>query len=360
MFDKNKFALILKDINTTYDSQRDFSKKSGINRTYLSQYMNMKLEEPPKPKILDRLANASNGITNYQELMQICGYMNAHALYKTVLEDKLKELDDYYLDQLCSIELNHEEDEVFNDMDSILLDELSSNTSINDISDAITKRFEDIDFLSNVSKQKVKNKLLLFFKYLENQMQLREEIQNVEDLINKETKKEIVKSNNYNIQFSKNVDTSTETLTNLNKIQFINNITNNTCYPCPVYGQISAGQPNWAEECLEGYLPIDPNLMNIVDPEECFFLRVNGESMNKLIRNGAYALVRKQDVVENGEIAVVLVNGYDATLKKFTRQNDLVILEPMSNDPSFTTQVYAKDTEIKILGKYIGKFEMNS
>lgn len=130
-------------------------------------------------------------------------------------------------------------------------------------------------------------------------------------------------------------------------------------YMCPVYGKISAGIPNWAEECLEGYLPIDPNLMDIVNPEECFFLKVNGESMNKVIRNGAYALIRKQDIVKNGEIAAVLVNGFEATLKKFTKQGELVILEPMSNDPSFTTQVYNKDTDIKILGKYIGKFEMN-
>ena len=129
-------------------------------------------------------------------------------------------------------------------------------------------------------------------------------------------------------------------------------------YMCPVYGRISAGQPNWVEECIEGRLPIDPNMMNIVDPEECYFLRVNGESMNKLIKNGAYALIRKTNFVENGEIAVVLVNGYDATLKKFSQQGDLVILEPMSNDPSFTTQVYGKDTEIKIIGKYIGKMEM--
>lgn len=129
-------------------------------------------------------------------------------------------------------------------------------------------------------------------------------------------------------------------------------------YMCPVYGRISAGQPNWVEECIEGRLPIDPNMMNIVDPEECYFLRVNGESMNKLIKNGAYALIRKTDFVENGEIAVVLVNSYDATLKKFSQQGDLVILEPMSNDPSFTTQVYGKDTEIKIIGKYIGKMEM--
>lgn len=129
-------------------------------------------------------------------------------------------------------------------------------------------------------------------------------------------------------------------------------------YMCPVYGQISAGQPNWAEECIEGRLPIDPNMMNIVDPEECFFLRVNGESMNKLVSNGSYALIRKTDWVENGEIAVVLVNGFDATLKKFSKQGDLVVLEPMSNDSSFQVQIYDKNTPIKILGKYIGKFEM--
>lgn len=129
-------------------------------------------------------------------------------------------------------------------------------------------------------------------------------------------------------------------------------------YMCPVYGQIPAGEPNWAEECIEGRLPLDPNLMNIVDPEECYFLRVNGESMNKIIKNGAYALIRKTDWVENGDIAVVLVNGYDATLKKFTKNNDVVVLEPMSNDPTFQTQIYTKDTPIKIIGKYIGKMEM--
>ena len=139
----------------------------------------------------------------------------------------------------------------------------------------------------------------------------------------------------------------------------------NTVYPrnntfmCPVYGQISAGQPNWAEECLEGYLPIDPNLMGIINPEECFFLRINGESMNQLVRNGAYALIRKQDTVKNGEIAAVLVNGFDATLKKFTQQGDLIILEPCSDDSNFKTQAYTAETHIRILGKYIGKFEMN-
>ena len=130
-------------------------------------------------------------------------------------------------------------------------------------------------------------------------------------------------------------------------------------YMAPVYGRIAAGQPNWAEECIEGRLPIDPELMNITNPEECYFLRVNGESMNKIIKNGAYALIRKTDFVENGEIAVVLVNGNDATLKKFSKQEDLIILEPMSTDSSFSTQVYNKDTQIKVIGKYIGKMEMD-
>lgn len=134
----------------------------------------------------------------------------------------------------------------------------------------------------------------------------------------------------------------------------------NMYYMTPVYGRISAGQPNWAEECIEGRIPIDPDMMNITNPEECFFLKVNGESMNKVVKDGAYALIRKTDVVDDGDIAVVLVNGYDATLKVFNRQEDFILLEPMSTDTSFKTQVYGKDTEIKVIGKYIGKMELNN
>ena len=135
-----------------------------------------------------------------------------------------------------------------------------------------------------------------------------------------------------------------------------NNNISHKFYMTPVYGRIAAGIPNWAEECIEGRIPIDPELFGIIDPEEHFFLQVNGESMNKIIKNGAYAL---QDTVENGEIAVVLVNGYEATLKKFSKQGDLIILEPMSNDESYQVQIYNKETIIKILGKYVGKFEIN-
>jgi len=135
---------------------------------------------------------------------------------------------------------------------------------------------------------------------------------------------------------------------------------NKIYYMCPVYGKISAGQPNWAEECIEGRIPIDPELMNIINPEEYFFLKVNGESMNKIIKNGAYALIHKQDFVENGEIAVVLVNGYDATLKRFSKQEDIIVLTPESNEDSFKQQIYTKETPIKVIGKYVGKMEFNN
>lgn len=130
-------------------------------------------------------------------------------------------------------------------------------------------------------------------------------------------------------------------------------------YMCPVYGQISAGLPNWAEECIEGRIPIDPDLMGIVNPEEHYFLHVNGESMNQIIKNGAYALIHKQDYIEDGEIAVVLVNDNEATLKRFSRQGNFIILIPESDDNGFKQQIYTSEDNIKILGKYVGKMEFN-
>lgn len=76
MFYKDKFSEILKQIKETYNSQEEFSKYSGVGRTYISQYMNGNLDTPPKPKILEKIANSSKGITTYDELMQICGYTN--------------------------------------------------------------------------------------------------------------------------------------------------------------------------------------------------------------------------------------------------------------------------------------------
>lgn len=127
----------------------------------------------------------------------------------------------------------------------------------------------------------------------------------------------------------------------------------------PVLGKIAAGQPILAEEHIEGYLPVDPNIYGMSTSEDLFYLRVSGESMNQKVKNGDYALIHKQDYAENGDIVVAIVNGDDeATLKKYKKLNDqFVLLEPMSSDPSIETiTIDLKDTNFKIIGKAIGQF----
>lgn len=120
----------------------------------------------------------------------------------------------------------------------------------------------------------------------------------------------------------------------------------------PIIGKISAGLPILAIENIEGY-EFAPSSY-IKEGFEYFYLRVSGDSMNLKFRNGDLVLVQKQDELENNEIGVILVNGFDATVKKFRCENGLVVLEPMSTNPEHQVQIYnPKDTAIKIIGKVV-------
>lgn len=88
MFNKEKFSSILKEINSTYSSMTEFAQKASFDRTYISKYINMKLDNPPTPKILEKLANASNGVTSYYELMKICDYIDLTATFLLTNERK--------------------------------------------------------------------------------------------------------------------------------------------------------------------------------------------------------------------------------------------------------------------------------
>lgn len=126
----------------------------------------------------------------------------------------------------------------------------------------------------------------------------------------------------------------------------------------PILGKIAAGQPILAEQYIEGYLPMDPNIYGMKTPDDYFYLRVAGESMNLKIHNGDYALIHKQDSAEDGDIVVAIVNGDDeATLKKYKRiSDDTVALEPMSTLPMEPIYINLKETNFKIIGKAIGQF----
>ncbi|EFR42994.1 repressor LexA [Dialister micraerophilus UPII 345-E] len=89
----------------------------------------------------------------------------------------------------------------------------------------------------------------------------------------------------------------------------------------PLLGTIAAGQPIYAEEHIEEYLPIDDDL------HADFALKVSGDSMiNADINDGDIVFIKKQEIVENGQIAAVLIDD-SATLKRFYKIGSIVQLQ---------------------------------
>ena len=128
----------------------------------------------------------------------------------------------------------------------------------------------------------------------------------------------------------------------------------------PIVGKVAAGKPIFANENIEGYLPIDPLMYNLTSPNGFFFLQIQGESMNKLIKNGSFALIKKQDYAENGDVIVAIVNGDDeATVKRYKQLNEqFIMLEPVSEDSSFQPiTINLKSTKFSIIGKVVGDFK---
>ena len=92
----------------------------------------------------------------------------------------------------------------------------------------------------------------------------------------------------------------------------------------PILGVIRAGAPILAREDIQGYAPA-----GVADPEQCFYLRVTGDSMvNAGIRDGDLVLLRRQETAESGQIVACLLDGEDATLKRLRIQGDMAILQP--------------------------------
>ena len=119
----------------------------------------------------------------------------------------------------------------------------------------------------------------------------------------------------------------------------------------PVVSKISAGLPIYSEENLVDYIYFATNKLNS-DKEE-FGLKVSGDSMDKIFQDGEIGVVEKDSVVENGQLGVVLINGYNATVKRIRYNGDQIILIPESNNSSHYPQVYGKNDEVKIIGRVV-------
>jgi repressor LexA len=113
----------------------------------------------------------------------------------------------------------------------------------------------------------------------------------------------------------------------------------------PLAGRIAAGSPLEAVEQRE-----QVDFSGLFDGDRQFCLRVAGQSMIEAqIADGDFVVVRKQSTCRDGEIVVALVNGEDATLKRFYKEPHRVRLEPAN---STMQPIYA--TQVEILGVVTG------
>ena len=116
----------------------------------------------------------------------------------------------------------------------------------------------------------------------------------------------------------------------------------------PIVGKVAAGQPILAVENVESYFPIP---MEFMPNEQCFMLKVQGESMiNAGIFDGDTLLVEQCHAAHNGDMVVALVDD-SATVKTFYREADHIRLHP-ENDTMEPILV----PDCQILGKVFGVF----
>lgn len=125
------------------------------------------------------------------------------------------------------------------------------------------------------------------------------------------------------------------------------NIPTSPIHRIPILGRVAAGLPLYADEQIIGY-----TATTLDGGAEYFALRVQGDSMDALgIRSGDDVIVRKQDYADDGQVAVVLVDGEDATIKRIYRSGTTVTLMPQSTNPAHRPQIYdASRTQIRIIG----------
>lgn len=130
-------------------------------------------------------------------------------------------------------------------------------------------------------------------------------------------------------------------------ISATNNVMSNTTN---VIGVIPAGTPLEAIEDIIGKIEYPSRFAN----KEVFALQIKGDSMNKVLPDGCIGLFEKTSTLENGEIGAIMVNGDDATVKKFYRLTDSYVLEPVSFNPEHHPLIIKDGTvPVSAIGKLI-------
>lgn len=156
--------------------------------------------------------------------------------------------------------------------------------------------------------------------------------------------------------FSKVLGVSPSSLMGLTNFDIPENVFDVKKKRLPMLGNIACGEPTYAEEDWEGFVEVG------ADINADFCIRAKGDSMTGArIFDGDIIFIHKQDMVENGEIAAVLVED-EATLKRVSYDQDAGILTLYPENPMYKPLRYegpALDT-IRILGKAVScQFDIN-
>lgn len=304
MFNQDKFANILKKINENYNTMTDFGKSASFDRTYISKYINKKLSNPPTPKILEKIAKASKGITTYSELMQICGYININEYDNEIpiyaRNNKIDRKVNILTDLSNCQELSDVEEKAFNEISNIIIDYTRNDKKIN--LDSIISTQDCL--YNNLTSIEQKNVL----KYLKALLATKNYIEN-----------------EYTDELG------------------------NPVVKIPLLGIVKAGYDYLAQENWIGTVDVDKRL---ADSGELFALKVHGNSMFPTLMEDDIVIIKKQDDFENGDIVVAIINGDEATIKKGKKSDVGILLQPLNNEyePLIFTYDEMKSIPVTIIG----------
>ena len=117
----------------------------------------------------------------------------------------------------------------------------------------------------------------------------------------------------------------------------------------PVMGRIAAGVPIEAISEISHHIHVPQSMLGKGDH---YALEVKGDSMIEAgINDGDVVVIRETSVANNGDIVVALVEGQEATLKKFRRNGSTIALE--AANPAYETRVF-RDDQVKVQGRLVG------
>nr|DAL84236.1 MAG TPA: Repressor protein CI [Caudoviricetes sp.] len=121
----------------------------------------------------------------------------------------------------------------------------------------------------------------------------------------------------------------------------------------PVLGRVVAGIPIEAVQEILDYEEITPELAASGD---FFALKIHGHSMEPRMMEGDVVIVRRQDDVDSGDVAIVLVNGDEATVKRVKKQPEgitLIATNTSVYEPHFYSNKEIADLPVRILGRVV-------